>query len=346
MSIHESFEMQAEAGRILGSPFLEQLMHLCAERLTAETAVARRMISWPGDTSYRGDSVPLRFAGALHRLVLTGICPELGSVWPPAKVDDDRLWRAVETAMHVQGSQIDDWLDNAPQTNEIRRSVALIPAFHMIAQETGLPLTLSELGCSAGLNLLADQYKLDLGKISFGPDDATVNLTPEWKGPLPNPADLFVADRAGVDMSPFDLTDEADRLRLLSYLWPDQPERMTNTAKAIEIFRQIQPNIEKADAIAWLEQRLAQPMPGKAHVVFHTVAWQYFPHERQKHGEELLKMAGARATADAPLARVSMEGENGAKAATLRLTTWPGGLSRVLGQVDFHGRWVEWSYAG
>ena len=345
MTIRESFEMQAEAARLLGSPFLAQLMQVCADRITPDTAVARRLIDWTGDTTYRGDSVPLRFAGALHRLVLTGLCPELGRVWPPAKVDDDTLWNSVQTSMHVQGNQIDEWLDNAPQTNEIRRSVALIPAFHIIAHETGLPLVLSELGCSAGLNLLCDHFRLDTRKKSYGPKDAQIALAPEWKGPAPEPASLMVADRAGVDMSPFDLSDESDRLRLLSYLWPDQPERMINTAKAIEIFRDVRPHIERSDAIDWLKTRLDQPIPGKTHVIFHTVAWQYFPKEKQQLGEKLLQIAGARATEDAPLARVSMEGEGGSKAATLRLTMWPGGDTRVLAQVDFHGRWVEWTDA-
>ena len=93
----------------------------------------------------------------------------------------------------------------------------------------------------------------------------------------------------------------------------------------------------------WLAQRLAQPQPGALHLVFHTVAWQYFPAATQARGAALLAAAGACATADAPLARLAMEGDStGLPGAALTLDLWPGGQRIALGRVDFHGRWVDW----
>ena len=41
------------------------------------------------------------------------------------------LWSAVETAMAAHTDRLLHWLDSAPQTNEVRRSAALIPALRL-----------------------------------------------------------------------------------------------------------------------------------------------------------------------------------------------------------------------
>jgi hypothetical protein len=55
----------------------------------------------------------------------------------------------------------------------------------------------------------------------------------------------------------------------------------------------------------------------------------------------VINAAGARATRDAPLARLSMEpGEAGR--AHVRLVTWPGGEDRLVATAGYHGRPVDW----
>ena len=104
----------------------------------------------------------------------------------------------------------------------------------------------------------------------------------------------------------------------------------------------MRPDLARADAVDWLEQRLAVPRPGQLHLVFHTVAWQYFPQAQQARGEALLAAAGAGATPDAPLARFGMEADGAGPGAGLTLTLWPGGTPRPVGRFDFHGRWLDW----
>ena len=87
---------------------------------------------------------------------------------------------------------------------------------------------------------------------------------------------------------------------------------------------------------------MASPLPGHLHLIFHTVAWQYFPAATKERGEALLAAAGARATHEAPLARLAMEADGTTPGAALTLTLWPGGRVIALGRVDFHGRWVDW----
>ena len=263
--------------------------------------------------------------------------------WPtptrPHDPDEATLREAIAQALAEEAEHLDAWLDGPPQTNEVRRSAALIPAAHLLAARHGLPLVLSEVGASAGLNLAFDRYAIEAASFRRGPADPILTLTPDWEGPPPPDAALWVAGRAGCDLAPLDPRAPSDLLRLRAYLWPDQPHRraLTDAAAAVA------PPVERADAVAWLARRLAEPRPGHLHLVYHTVAWQYLPPEAQAEGEALLEEAGRRATPEAPLARLGMESDGGADAA-LTLTTWPG-ETEALGRVDFHGRRVAWSGA-
>ncbi|MCA2010660.1 DUF2332 family protein [Cereibacter sphaeroides] len=335
-TLRQAFRAQAEACASLGSPFMARLCTLLAERLQPDSPLTRRLFDWQGDLTPRGHSVPLRLAGALHALVLKGV--PLAAVYPPQDVDDDTLWHAVTDAMTREAGFIDRFLDSAPQTNEVRRSAVLIAAGHWLAERFTLPFAFSELGASAGLNLNWDRFALQVGETRLGPQHAALTLTPEWQGALPFAADITVADRAGVDLNPIDVTEPEQRLRLLAYLWADQPHRIDLTEAAIAARP---PLPAKADAIDWLESRLA-PKPGQIHLIWSTVAWQYFPPEAQARGTALIEAAGHRATPDAPLAWLSYETDGGHPGAALTLRLWPGNESIDLGRADFHGRWIDW----
>lgn len=103
-----------------------RLMPLIGARLTAETAIGARCLEWTGDIGPSGQSVPLRLAGALHGLVLSGLAPELAAAYPPNVVSDGTLWGAVEAAFTTHETRLMEWLDRPPQTNEVRRAAAII----------------------------------------------------------------------------------------------------------------------------------------------------------------------------------------------------------------------------
>lgn len=328
---------------MLGSPFMGRLMPLIGERLAPDAVVARRVLDWPGDVGPGGQSVPLRLAGALHGLVLEGADPDLAAAYPPHEVSDDALWAAVAGALTRHEARLMTWLDAAPQTNEVRRAAALIPAIWWALERYDLPVTLSELGASAGLNLSLDRFALQLHDVVQGPVDSPVRLTPDWTGKAPVPRALRVTERAGVDQNPLDPHDPAAQLRLLAYLWPDQPHRLALTRGAIALSQGMP---DRGDAAPWLANRLATARPGRLHVVYNTIAWQYFPPATQAAATAALDEAGARATPDAPLAHIALEADGDAAGAALTVRLWPGaeaGAPQLLARVDFHGRWMDWT---
>ena len=331
MKVHEAFAFQGKACASLGSPFMGRLMPLIGERLS-RGAVADRVLGWEGDPSPYGDSVPLRLAGALHALKIEGLA--LGEVYPPVDVPNDALWSAVEAALVEHEARVLHWLDSAPQTNEVRRSAVLIPALAMVAREfPGKPVELLELGCSAGLNLRCDRFRLDLPGGGIGAEGSPVRLAPKWRG-APIPGDLpDVVARRGIDLNPLDPV--RDRVRLLAYLWPDQDDRIARTEAAIAVAREVPAGIEAGDAGVWAGRVLSEPAPDRVRVVYHTIAWQYFPETTKARALEAMK------TTSSPIVRVAMEADGG-DGARLSLTHYPTGEERELGRADFHGRWVDW----
>lgn len=75
----------------------------------------------------------------------------------------------------------------APQTNEIRRSSVMISVSHYLVELYWLTRAVSELGVSAGLDLILDYYGMEVAAEYFGARDPFLTLTPDTKGPtLPN----------------------------------------------------------------------------------------------------------------------------------------------------------------
>jgi hypothetical protein len=338
--LHEALLLQAGACTTLGSPFMGRLMTLLHDRLEAGSPVADRVLSWPGDCSPLADSVPLRLAAGLHALVLQGKAPPLAAAYPPHEAGDEALWQAVSSALREHEAHMQRWLDSPPQTNELRRSAGLIAAGHWLRAQTGLPIALSELGASAGLNLNWDRYALEIGDRRYGPADAVLTLTPEWRGELPPLCPPEIASRRGVDLNPIDAGTAEGQLRLLSYLWPDQSDRLERTRAALTL---PPAPVDRADAIDWLQGRLTDPREGRLHMIYHTIAWQYFPAGTQARGRRMIEDAGASATDTAPLAWLRMEADGQEPGAALDLRLWPGDRHIPLGRIDFHGRWVDWT---
>lgn len=336
MSLREALAEQAMNNEGLGSPFTGRVLRLLAERIQPGTPLTDRMFAWQGDIGPYGDSLPLRLLGGLHALVLTGEAPELVDAYPPREVDDPTLAAALDHALAHHQDRLNLWLDNPPQTNEIRRSAALITGGAWLAERFDLPVVMSELGASGGLNLAWDRYALDTPAGRIGPAEAPVVLSPEWRGGLPPTGRLDIIDRRGVDLKPMDVQDEQDALRLMSYLWADQTERLARTRAALPL---IGDWVDQGDAAGWLEDRLAGNSPDQLQLIYHTIAWQYFPEKTQARCLAAMEAAGARG----PVARLAMEadGQRG-KGAVITVTLWPSRKVIPLGRVDFHGRWIDW----
>ena len=324
-----------------GSPFTARVLEAAWADWNEGGALRDLLPDWPGDAWL--DAVPLRVAGALHSLALDASSAELAALYPPAS-EHRGLDAAVKAALNRHRTRIANYLQSAPQTNEIGRSAVLLGGFAAIARDTGLPLATLEIGASAGLNQLWHRYRYELGGgLQWGDAASPVLIRSDWRGALPAlPPHIDVRSFAACDRAPIDLAEPAAALRLASYVWADQTERRERLSAAIALAQSLSVAVERADAADWLERRLALPNAGVATVVVHSIVWQYLPLATRERAQACIEAAGTRATREAPLAWLAFEVDDAQAAPTLSLTQWPGGTRRVLAQAHAHGQFVDW----
>jgi len=327
--IRRHFRGQARACRELGSPFTADLLDLCAETLDRGTMVGAAVLDWPGRAVE--DALALRLAGGLHALVIDGRDDRLRAAY------EDRVDAALLQHVFEKHEEfLLEFLSRPPQTNEVARAGVLVGGFLTVAAESGLPLSLFEIGASAGLNLNWNSFAYELGGATWGDPDSPLRLAPQWTGPPPPAARVTVASRAGCDRDPVDPMDPADRLRLRAYIWPDQADRRRRMDAALEIMARDPIAVERAAAADWLARQVDGLGGDSVGVLYHSIMWQYVDPAEQARIREIL------AAVERPLAWLRMEPAEDLKCAELRLTLFPGGGERLLAHADFHGRWVEW----
>ena len=333
---------QADACARSGSPLYGTILDGVVEDLRAGGTCAE-LLADRGDDPF-GSALALRLLGAVHRVVLEGRAPALAEFYPSVggRRGPDGVVPAFLDAVRQNLDEVSRRTDDGVQTNEVGRSAVLAGGYAIVARETELPLRALEVGASAGLNLRWDRYAYDVGGRLVGDHASPLCFTGVWPGPVPPlPNSFDVAERRGCDRNPIDATTEDGARALLSYVWPDQLERVERLRAAIEVARRVPVAIDRATAPDWVEAQLAEPRPGVATVVAHSIVMQYLAPDARERVRGALHSAGRRATDDAPLAWLRMEPAG--DRAELRLTTWPGGERRVLATAGFHGRPVWWS---
>lgn len=348
LPLSESLDHQRQACARLGSALYAEVIAGVAADVAAGGVCAA--VLGPHATDSFASALPLRFLGAVHRLVLEGRAPALAAHYPSAGGSPGPgVVEAFLATVSDLRPEIEARLGDGVQTNEVGRAAVLAPGYALVARRAGLPLRLLEVGASGGLNLRWDRYWYDTGETTLGDPvspvrfvgawDAAAGALPDLRGPEGAPVE--VVERAGCDRNPIDVTSEEGRLTLRAYLWPDQVERAARLEAAFSVAARVPAHVVGGDLGTWVEERLASPAPGTATVVAHTIVWQYVARPSKDRMRAALHQAGRRATADAPLAWLRFEPAG--PVGDLRLTWWPGGEEAVLATAEYHGVPVHWA---
>ena len=201
------------------------------------------------------------------------------------------------------------FLDHPPQTNEVGRSAIFLGGFLEIAARSGLPLSLHEIGASAGLNLCWDRFAFHLGPHRWAGSDPGLTLTAEWRGPAPRlDVQPVIAGRQACDRRPVDLADPEARLRLQGYVWPEHLDRLASLRAAIALASKMGVQVDAADALDWTARKLATRPGGQAMVIYHSVVLQYFDAASRRDFAGMIEAAGARGDDRAPAGLALLRG--------------------------------------
>ncbi len=303
-------------------------------------AVARAIRDWPG--APLADALPLRVAGGLHALHLSGAAPELAPIYAGEAAEDAAVIGGVMTSHQAA---LLPWLDGPPQTNEAGRSANFIAAMLWLA-ERGLPARFQclEIGSSAGINLMLDRYRYDLGGVVVGPEAPVMEFKPEWHGPPPPSRTIEIVNTRGCDVAPVALTDPAQALRLRAYIWPEHTIRFERMDAAIRAASERRPDLVRANAADFVEAELAKRQASATtRVLMHSIVWQYVPQDQQARVTAAMEAAGAKATPERPLAWVKVEADRTVHRHALTVRHWPGGGEAAqLAWSHPHGADIQW----
>jgi hypothetical protein len=294
---------------------------------------------------------------AVHYLMLSGLAHPLAEIYA-GRADPGpapALFRDLCLAHRPTVSRM--LATRRTQTNEPGRSALLAVGLAAAADQVGEPVGLLDAGCSAGLNLLIDRYRLDYGPAGrLGPAGSPVVISCALRG-TPAPARLpVIAARLGLDRAPVDITRADDARWLLACVWPDTG-RLARTAAAMDLARQHPPEVMPGDMVTDLDAALGTFDPGLPVVVVTTSAcWYLSVAQRQAFLAVLARRARRQRLAwlsvDPPgvidLVPVPPSaGESGAATSVMGLVTFGSGppAGRALALCHAHGAWMDWTGA-
>lgn len=287
--------------------------------------------------------------GAVHFLILRGARHPLTRFYPTA---GGTVSAEAEDPMPDFRDFVQTHLDEivplietrVTNTNEVGRSALLHPGFRVIARQADAPLSLIEIGPSAGLNLIWDRYGVRYNRggavVAAVNPEAPLVIDCEVRSDAVPPVGRAprIAGRVGLELNPVDLANEDDRDWLRALIWPDQVSRLARLDRAIDLFRAGTPPILAGDALALLPGALARVPREAVPVVYHTIAVYQFSTEMREALESILVIAGLRRT----VWRLSFEYDGALYA--LSAIRYADGLREEtrLASCHPHGTWIEW----
>jgi hypothetical protein len=187
--------------------------------------------------------------------------------------------------------------DSGTQTNDVRRSAALVIGLHHLQDRVRKPLVLVELGASAGLLLLFDRYRINIGGRILGSEASPVDVAvdaDESAESLAPPRMPSVADRVGVDLAPVDLGDD-DQVRWLeAFVWPEAHGDRVRLKAATVIAQRNPPRVLQGDAVTILPTLLESISQTFVPVVFHSTLFTYLDAAQRQSVAHCMEVVGSR----------------------------------------------------
>lgn len=225
---------------------------------------------------------PSLLFGAVNSLLANDPTAELRCYYPihggDRPVDDGLSSAFADFCLQHRDALTDLLAHRSTQTNEVRRCVALRLGINEVARRWPGPLSLVEVGASAGLNLIFDRYSYRIDGRAIDGVDSAVVVSSELRGPaLQLSYDVgrtpMIIRRLGIDQDPVDLADEGARRWLEAFIWPEQVTELATLRAAIETYLAGAAGVELVQGDAVTDSaRMILEQPGDEPVIMFTAS--------------------------------------------------------------------------
>ncbi|KYP80245.1 DUF2332 domain-containing protein [Ferroacidibacillus organovorans] len=293
----------------------------------------------------QGQPVPNLLFASVHYLLLSGVDHELKafylSVTGNPRPFEGSFPPFKNFCQNYRNEMIRLLQSKMVQTNEIRRCTYFYPSFCYIYNKVRRPLSLVEIGTSAGLQLLWDKYSYSYGTDSvYGDLSSSVHLTSELRSG--NALPLLqktppVKSKFGIDLHVVDLSKKEDYLWLKSLIWPEHKERLEVLEKAAQLFTINSVNLIEGDGVSLLPHVVEQVPEDSALCIFHTHVANQIPDELKRKLIDNIKAIGTKRDVFHLYNNISDVGK-------LHLDSFINGVefNEIIAETDGHGRWFDW----
>jgi hypothetical protein len=283
--------------------YVQLCLTVAADERLLQIAAQRRLGQQPAN---------LLFA-AVHYLVLADRADELARWY--VSIDGVRA-RPPETAgpaftefcLRRRDALVELLRQNLVQTNVVKRAAALRLGLAHVALLADGPVTLIEIGASAGVLLAFDRYRYQLAGRTWGQPDSSVQITTDWRGTADSLPDLdrlsVIVRRFGIDLSPIDPRDPLGRRWLRALVWPGNEAEWVLLERALDVAAADPPRVIAGDAIEVLGACSSDLASGDPVVVFHAATRAHLPTDRREAFDQVIRDLGR----DRPVFWLSLEG--------------------------------------
>lgn len=243
----------------------------------------------------REQRLPVLLLAAVHSLVLAEPDLQLAE-WYPTTASTPRATDPFPAFARLCRDRSDDIrtivATRSVQTNEVGRCAFFLPALGLVERGVG-PISLIDIGASAGLNLQLDrfEYRYSPGGVVGGPSPVVLECGTRGAVPIPRRVPE-IRSRVGIDRTPINLTDPVQARWLLACVWPDQADRFHRLEAAIEMAASNPAPLLRGDAVDSVAGAVADQAESAHPVVINSWVLNYLPEHRRRDYVAELDRAG------------------------------------------------------
>ena len=321
-----------------------------------------------GSAARPGQPEGLLFPIVAHYLLLKAPDPSLARFFPSLTSQPDPVEEAFSVFREFCLDRREEFTDllsrRTVNTNLVERSSCILPTLAYVGRVTHEPLTLVEICCSSGMSLQFDQYHYDYGPVGqLGADHSPVHLNCKVIGSSRPPIEAIpqVAERVGVDLVTIDPLDPLERLWMEAAVYPEWLEERGHLRGALALRATHPIRMIMGDALEVLPS-LLEGLPGSP-CVLHSYCLAQWTEAGKRELDDVLR----RASRNRDIHRIGLDsperespgtirgrlGKLAAAGVPLRQKSLPsyiehtwyvkhGARTRVLGQADGFGGWIDW----
>ncbi|MET0984969.1 MAG: DUF2332 domain-containing protein [Steroidobacteraceae bacterium] len=349
MNTAEDFRYMTDSFRATGAPLYARI----CEAAASDDAIIEIAARVPA-----GQPPAILFLAAAHFVLSHAADEPLAAFYPsltPTPRTGPELYPIFREFCLRHRQQIEQLVaSRTVQLTSADRATYILFALSHVAGEANAPLHVIEVGASAGLCLMFDQFRHDLGGSHFlGPEDSPVRVQHHFRGaPPPLPRTLPpIASRTGIDLMPLDAGRQEQADWVLTSMYPDWRDESCRLRAALAMRREYPLHMIAGDAMAVLPT-LVRSTPDPICVLHSACLYQWPAEARARFGKLLRELSTGRT-----LYRVGIEPESIGREERRRmyragqephvdmeLTIYRSGTheSRQLARCEGFGRWIEW----